>query len=75
MLDARANRYESIMLSSEQEQMVTQFHVTQQLGFKPVLHCPCGAMMDMNLPGWSKRALHTFHVQHADCRPFKSKPS
>jgi len=69
MIDTRTDTYRNITLSSEQEQVVSHFNVTQQLGFKPVLHCWCGATMDLNQPGNSKKALHAFHLAHADCGP------
>jgi hypothetical protein len=65
MLDTRAHPYRNIYLSSEQEQLVAHFSVTQQLGFKPVLHCPCGASLDLNLN--PKRVLQAFNLAHADC--------
>ena len=66
MIDTRANPYTAISLDSEQSQTVSQFSVTQQLGFKPVLHCKCGASLDLNIN--PKRVLHAFHLAHEGCQ-------
>jgi hypothetical protein len=68
MIDTRANPFRNIVLSSEQEQVVAHFNVTQQLGFKPVLHCTCGATMDLNLRGNSRHALRAFRLDHEGCQ-------
>lgn len=67
MIDTRTDVYRNIALSGEQEQIVSHFNVTQQLGFKPVLHCPCGASMDLNLRGNNRNALKAFKLAHETC--------
>jgi hypothetical protein len=54
------------------KQQHNQFHTTQQLGFKQILYCWCGASCDMNKN--SKQALRQFYLAHADvCEPKVSK--
>ena len=66
MLDTRIEPFRNIVLSHEQSQIVAQFSVTQQLGFKPVLHCRCGASLDLNIN--PKRVLHSFRLAHEGCQ-------
>ena len=65
MIDTRANPYKYIL--AEHEQIVAHFHVTQQIGFKPVLHCSCGGTMDLNLRGNGRHALAAFKRSHEAC--------
>jgi len=46
---------------------IDHFHVTQQLGFKPILHCWCGATLDMGLN--HKGAQRKFAQAHEECKP------
>jgi hypothetical protein len=41
------------------------WHVTQQLGFKPILYCWCGASCDLNKN--SRKAIKAFKLAHDDC--------
>lgn len=65
MIDTRANPYYNVALSSDQDQVISSFSVTQQLGRKPVLHCVCGASLDLNIN--PKRVLHAFRLAHEGC--------
>jgi hypothetical protein len=44
------------------KQPISQFHVTRQLGFKPILYCWCGANIDTNKNSW--QALRKFKMAH-----------
>ncbi len=41
------------------------YHVTQQLGFKPILYCWCGSTIDLNTN--NRKALKAFKAQHDEC--------
>lgn len=49
-------------MSKHAQKQVCQFHVTQQLGFKPILYCWCGASIDTNKNSW--QALRKFKLAH-----------
>jgi hypothetical protein len=60
-------------MSKPLKQPINQFHVTCQLGFKPVLYCWCGASFDMNQRHVYK-ALKVFKLAHENvCEPQVSK--
>jgi hypothetical protein len=44
------------------KQAISQFHITRQLGFKPILYCWCGAYIDTNKNSW--QALRKFRQAH-----------
>jgi hypothetical protein len=44
------------------KQPINQFHSTQQLGYKKILYCWCGASLDLNKNDY--RALRKFRLAH-----------
>jgi hypothetical protein len=51
-----------IAMSKQATKQVYQFHTTQQLGFKKILYCWCGASLDTNKNDY--RALKAFRLAH-----------
>jgi hypothetical protein len=45
---------------------IDHFHVTQQLGFKKVLHCWCGATFDEN-QNFKRGSKRRWTQEHEDC--------
>jgi hypothetical protein len=57
-------------MSKQATKQVYQFHTTQQLGFKKILYCWCGASLDLNKNDY--RALRKFRMAHEGvCEPAK----
>lgn len=51
-------------MSKPPKQPINQFHVTCQLGFKPILYCWCGASFDMNKRRKVHDTLRKFRLAH-----------
>jgi hypothetical protein len=49
-------------MSKQATQQRYQFHTTQQLGYKKILYCWCGASLDLNKNSY--KALKQFKLAH-----------
>jgi hypothetical protein len=59
-------------MSKQATQQRYQFHTTQQLGYKKILYCWCGASLDLNKNSY--KALKAFKLAHENiCEPQVSK--
>jgi hypothetical protein len=46
---------------------IYHFHVTQQLGFKQVVHCWCGAVLDLNQQYKQRATTKAWLAEHEWC--------
>jgi hypothetical protein len=59
---------------SRKQIAIDHFHVTQQLGFKPVLHCWCGAVLDLNQN--KRSSIRRWASEHEACElPTRGTPT
>jgi hypothetical protein len=60
---------------SRKQIAIDHFHVTQQLGFKPVLHCWCGATLDLN-QNKRRQSTRRWTDDHRECElPIDGTPT
>ena len=52
---------------TKRQPRIDKFHITQQLGFKPVLHCWCGDSFDFNVRYKSRKTAKAWMSEHEAC--------
>lgn len=55
---------------------IDHFSASQQLGFKMILHCWCGDVLDLNLPLKQRLSIRKWIQEHEQCElPMDGSPT
>ena len=54
---------------------MSPLRIVHKMGFRPVIHCVCGASLDLNKAPHIAKAAEAFRAEHEFCQPSRERES